>query len=33
MDFGRRQFLLGTAAGLVLPRYFDKVFSYQIVVC
>ena len=28
MDFGRRQFLLGTAAGLVLPRYFDKVFSY-----
>ena len=28
MSITRRQFLLGTAAGLVLPRFFEKVFSY-----
>jgi hypothetical protein len=28
MSFNRRQFLLGTAAGLVLPSFFDKAFAY-----
>ena len=28
MSISRRQFILGTAAGLILPSYFDKVFSY-----
>jgi hypothetical protein len=28
MSISRRQFILGTAAGLILPSYYDKVFSY-----
>ena len=28
MSISRRQFILGTAAGLILPAYYDKVFSY-----
>jgi hypothetical protein len=28
MSISRRQFVLGTAAGLILPSYFDKVFTY-----
>jgi len=24
----RRQFILGTAAGLILPSYYDKVFAF-----
>ena len=28
MSISRRQFIVGTAAGLILPSYFDKVFSY-----
>ena len=28
MTTSRRQFILGTAAGLILPSYYDKVFSY-----
>ncbi len=28
MSINRREFLLGTVAGLVLPRFFDKVFSF-----
>jgi hypothetical protein len=28
MSTTRRQFILGTAAGLILPSYYDKVFSY-----
>ncbi len=28
MSISRRQFILGTAAGLILPSYFDRAFSY-----
>ena len=28
MSISRRQFILGTAAGLILPTYFDKIFAY-----
>ena len=28
MSISRRQFIIGTAAGLILPSYFDKVFAY-----
>ena len=28
MSNSRRQFIIGTAAGLILPSYFDKVFAY-----
>ena len=28
MTISRRRFIVGTAAGLILPSYFDKVFSY-----
>ena len=28
MSITRRQFLLGTAAGLVLPSFYEKAFSY-----
>jgi hypothetical protein len=28
MSISRRQFILGTAAGLILPSYYDKIFSY-----
>ena len=28
MSISRRQFILGTAAGLILPSYYDKVFTY-----
>jgi len=28
MSISRRQFILGTAAGLILPSYYEKVFSY-----
>jgi hypothetical protein len=28
MSISRRQFILGTAAGRILPTYFDKVFAY-----
>ena len=28
MSITRRNFILGTAAGLILPSYFDKVLSY-----
>ena len=28
MSISRRQFILGTAAGLILPSYYDKVLSY-----
>jgi len=28
MSISRRQFILGTAAGLILPSYFDKIFTY-----
>ncbi|MDA0706449.1 MAG: hypothetical protein O2805_07490 [Proteobacteria bacterium] len=28
MSISRRQFILGTAAGLILPSYYDRVFSY-----
>ena len=28
MTISRRQFIVGTAAGLILPSYFDKVFFY-----
>ena len=28
MSISRRQFLLGTSAGLILPAFYDKVFSY-----
>ena len=28
MSISRRQFILGTGAGLVLPSYFDKVFTF-----
>ena len=28
MSISRRQFIIGTAAGLILPTYFDKVFAY-----
>ena len=28
MSFSRRQFILGTAAGLILPSYSDKVFMF-----
>ena len=28
MTISRRQFILGTAAGFILPSYYDKVFTY-----
>ena len=28
MSISRRQFILGTAAGLILPSYYERVFSY-----
>lgn len=28
MSITRRQFLLGTSAGLVLPSFFEKAFNY-----
>ena len=28
MTTSRRQFILGTTAGLILPSYYDRVFSY-----
>ena len=28
MSTSRRQFILGTAAGLILPSYYDKVFTF-----
>ena len=28
MSISRRQFILGTASGLILPSYYDKVLSY-----
>ena len=28
MSVSRRQFILGTAAGLILPSYYDKIFTY-----
>ena len=28
MSISRRQFVLGTATGLILPSYYDKVFTY-----
>ncbi len=28
MSISRRQFIVGTAAGLILPSYYDKVLSY-----
>jgi hypothetical protein len=28
MSITRRQFLLGTASGLILPSFYDRVFSY-----
>jgi len=28
MSISRRQFVLGTAAGLILPSYYDKVLTY-----
>jgi len=28
MSISRRQFILGTAAGLILPSYYDKVLTY-----
>ena len=28
MSMSRRQFILGTGAGLILPSYYDKVFTY-----
>ena len=28
MSISRRQFVVGTAAGLILPSYFDKIFTY-----
>jgi len=28
MSISRRQFILGTASGLILPSYYDKVFTY-----
>lgn len=28
MSISRRQFIIGTTAGLILPSYFDKVFAY-----
>lgn len=28
MSISRRQFILGTAAGLILPSYYEKIFSY-----
>lgn len=28
MSISRRQFILGTAAGLILPSYYDKVFTF-----
>ena len=28
MSISRRQFLLGTGAGLILPSYYDKVFTF-----
>jgi hypothetical protein len=28
MSISRRQFILGTAAGFILPSYFDKIFTY-----
>ena len=28
MSISRRQFILGTAAGLILPAYYDKVFTF-----
>jgi hypothetical protein len=28
MSFTRRQFILGTAAGLILPSYYDKVLAF-----
>ena len=28
MSISRRQFILGTAAGLILPAYYDKVLAY-----
>lgn len=28
MSISRRQFILGTAAGLILPSYYDKVLAY-----
>ena len=28
MSISRRQFILGTAAGFILPSYFNKIFTY-----
>ena len=28
MSISRRQFIVGTAAGLILPSYYDKVFTF-----
>ena len=28
MSISRRQFIIGTAAGLILPSYYDKVLAY-----
>ena len=28
MSISRRQFILGTASGLILPSYYDKVFTF-----
>ena len=28
MSTSRRQFIIGTAAGLILPSYYDKIFTY-----
>ncbi|RLC56446.1 MAG: hypothetical protein DRI30_05825 [Chloroflexi bacterium] len=28
MSISRRQFILGTGAGLILPSYYDKIFAY-----
>ena len=28
MSITRRNFILGTAAGLILPSYYDKVFTF-----
>jgi hypothetical protein len=28
MSISRRQFILGTAAGLILPSYYQRVFTY-----
>jgi len=28
MSISRREFILGTAAGFILPSYFDKIFTF-----